>query len=288
MYGLPASRVAHLRPDCVRSKVRAAPRLTERAAALRRPCRYCARGVLPSACLICADDAASAGELTPTPCGSHALCAACLEQHMLQLASVGAWDGIVRCPCKNGPAFAALPPIARALCYEREARRSEARSPVTAGDDLSRILDAAQARCPHCDLVFLDFDGCAAVQCQCGEWFCGLCLSACDGSVHAHRHVLRCRWNLGDSCFVPADALRVVGGIRVAVCALRELARIGVERGSVVYALGLAHLLCRTGLLDVPHTLSVPLLFLFDSVMVWAERTWCMLLLNALLFLWCF
>lgn len=42
-------------------------------------------------------------------------------------------------------------------------------------------------KCPRCSLVFLDWDGCAAVRCsQCNCSFCGLCLKDCGEDAHSH------------------------------------------------------------------------------------------------------
>ena len=47
------------------------------------------------------------------------------------------------------------------------------------------------ARCPHCDVPFADFSGCAALQCSsCLQHFCALCGEATAEDGHAH--VLRC------------------------------------------------------------------------------------------------
>jgi len=50
----------------------------------------------------------------------------------------------------------------------------------------TQLIDTClNLRCPHCDLVFTEFDGCLAITCQCGLEFCGFCL---EKTVDAHLH----------------------------------------------------------------------------------------------------
>ena len=48
-------------------------------------------------------------------------------------------------------------------------------------------------RCPTCDAAFVDFNGCVALTCRCGERFCGFCLQQTPGDGHAH--VAQCPHN---------------------------------------------------------------------------------------------
>lgn len=41
-------------------------------------------------------------------------------------------------------------------------------------------------RCPRCQKVFIDQDGCLALYCGCGCGFCGYCLKDCGSDAHAH------------------------------------------------------------------------------------------------------
>ena len=50
-------------------------------------------------------------------------------------------------------------------------------------------------RCPSCQAPFVDFDGCSAVTCSCGKYFCGLCLAPQSNSSVCHAHVHRCDKN---------------------------------------------------------------------------------------------
>ena len=50
-------------------------------------------------------------------------------------------------------------------------------------------------KCPRCQAVFLDFNGCFALTCNsCACGFCAWCLEDCGGD--AHQHVARCQHNL--------------------------------------------------------------------------------------------
>lgn len=56
-----------------------------------------------------------------------------------------------------------------------------------------RVLDALNVRCPVCDAVFVDFNGCCALTCQCGRAFCAFCQADCRED--AHQHVSSCPIN---------------------------------------------------------------------------------------------
>mmetsp|Transcript_21853 Transcript_21853/g.31829 ORF Transcript_21853/g.31829 Transcript_21853/m.31829 type:complete len:314 (+) Transcript_21853:1354-2295(+) len=49
--------------------------------------------------------------------------------------------------------------------------------------------------CPSCGAAFLDFSGCCAVTCTCGQDFCGLCLTAQRNGSVCHAHVTMCKLN---------------------------------------------------------------------------------------------
>lgn len=73
-------------------------------------------------------------------------------------------------------------------------RMHEARATATRSDRLRiarlRIVeDILELRCPRCNTVFLDFDGCIALNCEragCGCAFCALCLADCGADAHMH------------------------------------------------------------------------------------------------------
>uniref|UniRef100_A0A7S2GYV6 RING-type domain-containing protein n=1 Tax=Haptolina brevifila TaxID=156173 RepID=A0A7S2GYV6_9EUKA len=54
---------------------------------------------------------------------------------------------------------------------------------------IERILNLS---CPRCTQAFVDFEGCAALQCgRCAAGFCAFCLSDCGSD--AHSHVVHCK-----------------------------------------------------------------------------------------------
>ena len=62
--------------------------------------------------------------------------------------------------------------------------------------------DILNTHCPHCDLVFSDWDACMAVQHSsedihghqygCMRYFCGWCMAKCESNSQCHEHVKRC------------------------------------------------------------------------------------------------
>ncbi len=70
-------------------------------------------------------------------------------------------------------------------------------------------------RCPKCRLVFMEFNGCAALTCEaedargtkrggCGCHFCAFCFQDCGGD--AHQHVAHCRLNASKDVYPPQGA----------------------------------------------------------------------------------
>eukprot|EP00854_Cymbomonas_tetramitiformis_P002035 gene2035-2725_t len=93
---------------------------------------------------------------------------------------------------------------------------------LRAADEETREMQAARRhvednllnlRCPHCSLVFEDWDACAAVQHAhdhggCKGYFCGWCMKPCTDSVDAHQHAAQCplKPDSVDGLFAPAEA----------------------------------------------------------------------------------
>lgn len=77
---------------------------------------------------------------------------------------------------------------------EAQAKRSEMERRVLASRQ--RIEELQSDRCPRCERVFIDFEGCAALTCgyaDCGAAFCAFCGEDCGDDSHVH--VRRCRLN---------------------------------------------------------------------------------------------
>lgn len=162
-------------------------------------------------CVVCRVDPG-----VPMPCGdeAHALCDECMHQYLLHCASV-APEVAPTCPCGVGPALP-LRELAssKAIDAWHDAVRNasiSAAAPKPTSPPAFRLADemcafARERRCPWCDRLFADFDGCAALECHCKRWFCALCLHACDSSKHAHDHLRRdCPSNPTSSYYVAEE-----------------------------------------------------------------------------------
>jgi uncharacterized Zn finger protein (UPF0148 family) len=63
-----------------------------------------------------------------------------------------------------------------------------------------KIADILNLKCPRCETVFFDFDGCFALICgRCKAGFCGWCLQDC--ARDAHSHVEHCRFKISADPF---------------------------------------------------------------------------------------
>ncbi len=55
------------------------------------------------------------------------------------------------------------------------------------------IGDLVAPKCPECNELFYNFDGCPALSCTCGAKFCALCFEGgFEDTAEVHRHVLQC------------------------------------------------------------------------------------------------
>ena len=187
MYGLPRSRVAHCDPLCARARHRGPLPVLENAGN-RRVCRYCGEG---ERCMICTEELArGVGVAT----GCHTVCHDCLLQHVEILRTNPQWDGAVRCPCgARQREIARLPPNVRDIV---RAWRGATNATPSSMCPLQRAIDdVLTLKCPHCAAAFVDFEGCVAVRCRCGKFFCALCFEAYETNERVHKHVQHCRLN---------------------------------------------------------------------------------------------
>jgi hypothetical protein len=183
MLGLPRGRVAHTDARC--SQVRRPADLQELPDGHgRRLCTACAARNRGNECLICTDTV-PVQRRAKTRC--HTVCETCMRTHVAVLHENPQWDGSVRCPC--GSSDHVMYTVVRKRAEERQ-------RPANLVDN------ALTLRCPHCDGAFAEFDGCAAVYCRCGQFFCALCLKACSSNKDAHDHVLTCPRNPGNGFYV--------------------------------------------------------------------------------------
>jgi hypothetical protein len=171
-------------------------------------CRMCcATG--SNVCLICGD-VLQENEAIECPCPhGHRLCADCTDEHIRRACTERPMDVTstcdhIGCPCGHDSAF---DPrgfsrsqfelwYAAIVAHLSEGRRAVS---VSAARFLSELVDdSLTLRCPACGLAFVDFDGCLALECRCGAFFCALCLKHCDGWHHCHAHVRDCVENTRD------------------------------------------------------------------------------------------
>ena len=92
----------------------------------------------------------------------------------------------------------------------------------TKGDTSALVVQqaksgAAQARnealnlsCPHCQMVYTEFDGCMALQCEtCKKHFCGFCHKGFVDSRGTHQHIHGCDANMTANGSYYADATQI-------------------------------------------------------------------------------
>ena len=178
MFGVAKSRVAHASAHCPRARQAVPlPALREHDRVMRRMCKYCA--MLDEGCLVCGDMVGPGARVST---GCHVLCVECEAEHVRLLRQNPRWDGGVSCPCSDN-----------ATVFRKVAFSSTEGRTVSETRDI--IDDALTLRCPHCATAFVDFDGCAAIECRCRGAFCALCLTACTDMRTAHVHVRGCSFN---------------------------------------------------------------------------------------------
>ena len=207
----------------------------------RRPCRNCAR-----TCFVCMDQLGPADKSVDTGC--HDVCRSCLERYLVTLREAPTWDGRLTCPCGSSDR-----PVKR-FKFEsphiREPPNVVQRDPF----ELQSIVETVMLlRCPHCETVFHDFDGCAAVLCRCGQYFCGLCLQPCSNRENAHEHVAACRynWSPGHYFVTQRTIFRAHQNLR-ALKLWKSVIQLNRER-SFCYALYVTRELVRLGASPFPH-----------------------------------
>jgi hypothetical protein len=137
-------------------------------------------------------------------CGMHGICLDCWPWYARH-------HNLLKCPCGMGSEMdpRQLPVKIfnlwkESLCHTTSTEGDQRGSQVAHFED--RVLNTT---CPWCNSIYIDFDGCAAVYCNCGHWFCGLCDARIDGdtSHDAHKHVRACAANPGTDYFVSSTYL---------------------------------------------------------------------------------
>lgn len=84
----------------------------------------------------------------------------------------------------------------------------------TAKEEAQSARDAhLNLHCPHCSMVYAEFDGCMALVCSsCKKDFCGWCHKACSTSQGSHQHVTNCDLNLSASGSYYASSQEIING----------------------------------------------------------------------------
>jgi hypothetical protein len=88
----------------------------------------------------------------------------------------------------------------------------------------NNILNLA---CPHCKVVYFDFEGCMALQCgACKKHFCGYCHAGCETSLGCHDHVRECDLNESrDGSYYATPAQMKTGQRRYRIKILKRFLR---------------------------------------------------------------
>ncbi len=173
----------HSRPKCRGN--RTLDELTEEEISKRRPCRYCCKmdQIRGEECLICRD-----------PCmrdQCHGVCEGCTRSYVDTLLQNPTWNGEVTCPCGSGQRLA----VSKKMT-EYMASMTGVQQPLYKRCIIEKTLEEITTlRCPHCHAAFFDFEGCCAIQCRCGEYFCALCFEKNENRDDSHQHVANCRLN---------------------------------------------------------------------------------------------
>ena len=191
---------------------RSAPsrRLATRAEIQELPVCHICCGV-DSVCLVCADVLEEENAIVcPCPHG-HRLCADCMDEHIHRSCTQRPMDiasscNHIGCPCGHESTFdprgfsRSQFELWYAAIVSHLAQHARAEGVSTARFVSNLLDDILTLCCPACGLAFSDFDGCLALECRCGAFFCGLCLEHCDSWHECHAHVRNCSHNPTDQC----------------------------------------------------------------------------------------
>lgn len=181
-YGFLNSRVKHRGGDCRRARAVNMSRLTAEQAAIRRECKFCMCEKESRTCFICTDETNETfgkGEC-------HEVCASCMETHISILNQNWKWSRIVTCPCQSG---AQITVPAEMIPEVQKIQMERTRKKCIVDEALNEVCNVY---CPGCDKAFVDFDGCCALHCECGQYFCAFCFEAQDTNKACHDHVSQC------------------------------------------------------------------------------------------------
>lgn len=182
MFGSQRSLVYHSRVDCKLCRVKNPVQLNSLRG--KRPCAQCVgKNVTLEVCTACTELLPG---FTKFSCG-HTYCKGCTEY--IVSTTIRGKKSNLQCPCPGtgflyAPSKDVIDSILAHVC-DQSACTSGAKS----------AIDRLNLECPHCQAVFYDFDGCLALRCSCGGYFCALCLAPHTSNEAVHAHVLNCTLN---------------------------------------------------------------------------------------------
>eukprot|EP00045_Choanoeca_perplexa_P016982 m.237026 g.237026 ORF g.237026 m.237026 type:complete len:359 (+) comp17416_c0_seq12:6919-7995(+) len=160
----------------------------------------------PATCVVCMNSIERGTQYVTCPRG-HATDTECLH-HMLQSLIANADEDQIRCPTCRAPfKLSYLAPYLSSTGFDHmlqlERRRAERQvladfrrqaTETNATKAYQQLISILNLKCPSCEQVFIDFDGCFALVCsRCRINFCGWCLQQCSSnSAQHHSHISRC------------------------------------------------------------------------------------------------
>lgn len=111
----------------------------------------------------------------------------CMFDYIDQINQNANFDGNLKCPCGDPSTF-------RNIKWKYQCKLVRTQSKVECiQNELEFIREnICTLKCPHCNIAFVDFEGCCAIQCSCSKFFCALCLQGFDTDKDCHDHVLMC------------------------------------------------------------------------------------------------
>lgn len=161
-------------------------------------------------CQLCFDDIVGLSATGRCP-ENHILCPCCFDSYLnsaldKDISILSASKGKISCPINKCTFMYTAVQIASAgntivekwntvskKLGELEAVQSQKNEAKNYDLLRSKLESAMNLECPHCQSVFIEYDGCDAVACHaCGDYFCGICLHPSRNSQESHSHAATC------------------------------------------------------------------------------------------------
>lgn len=195
MWGTSRSRLFHSNSQCLRLSSLKTPirTLSVSEARKKRPCSVCVVSQTVR-CTVCDDAPAKPVHFD---CG-HSYCEECTIPLVMACSRQ---RKRITCTCVNRGCIDSIPSRLFDIYVS---------SPQDSDSSATSWSDELNLKCPHCDAVFYDFDGCAALQCECGGFFCAFCLEPGESSLHAHAHVKSCPFNPNPNQYYISETIEVI------------------------------------------------------------------------------